>query len=96
MGTVPVFDYEKEFWELFKRYETFLLYDEELLNRLPREDLAKVLEEVIHDLKCIEENLRAKKGHLFSLIGIRDRIFRAESFLEQIKEGKKKLKIKSN
>ena len=85
MGTVPVFDYEKEFWELFKRYETFLLYDEELLNRLPRKDLTKVLEEVIRDLKCIEENSRAKKGVFLSLIGIRDRIFRAESFLEQIK-----------
>jgi hypothetical protein len=96
MRSISVFDYEKEFWGLLKRYLIFLLYDEELLNHLPREGLAKILEEEILNLRRTEENLRAKDGTLFARIPINHGILIAESLLEQIKEGKKKLKIKSN
>jgi len=93
METAQVFDYKKEFWDQFKRFAAFNTGNWELLNRLPREDLATALNELIVDLdEHIEKNSPAKTAQQQGdIIVTRNTIYRARRILEQIKDGKEKL-----
>lgn len=93
METAQVIDYKREFWDQFKRFATFNIGDWQLLNRLPREDLATALNELVIELEeHIERNSPAKTPEQQGdIIVTGNTLYRARRILEQIRDGKEKL-----
>ena len=90
------FDYKKEFWKLFKNFATFLLGSEAYINSLPRQDLVKVLEELVEEYeKRIKENRdTATGGAAWGIMLGQNALSIMHRLLEQAKSGKKILTVK--